>query len=119
MSKQKFIIRWFINTIVLYITVQLIGGMEIQTMLAVFLSSLVLTVLNITLRPILFLISLPLTILTVGIFYFVISGLMIYISASLIKGFSLASFGAAFWGAVLMSIIGGIANYILYSVELR
>jgi putative membrane protein len=70
----------------------------------------VLGVINAVLRPILLLITLPITILTLGLFVLVINGLMLYIAGSVVEGFHVSGFWPAVFGALFLSVISWIAN---------
>lgn len=72
------------------------------------LASLVLGLLNLFVKPILMVLSLPITFLTLGLFYFVINGAMISFTSFFVSGFQVASFGTAIWVAILLSLINTI-----------
>lgn len=73
-------------------------------------AALLLGILNAFLRPILLLLMAPLIILTLGIFIFVVNGLMLLLVDNLVHGFHVDSFGSAFWGAILISIVSWVLS---------
>ena len=102
---RGFVIRWIINAIALVLTAMIIKGMNFQGILSPFVAALVIGVLNAILRPFLILITLPINILTLGVFTFVVNGFLIYITAKVVNGFTVENFWAAFVGAIFLSII--------------
>jgi putative membrane protein len=87
------------------VTAAIVRGIRYDTAGALILASLLLGILNAFVRPILLILSAPLILLTLGIFIFVVNGLMLYWVPALVSGFHVDSFGSAFWGAILISII--------------
>ena len=104
------LIRWVINALALLLISQVIKGIEVDSIFAAFVAAAVLGVINAILRPILLLITLPITILTLGLFVLVINGFMLYIAGSVVEGFHVAGFWSAVFGALFLSVISWIAN---------
>lgn len=102
---RHFIFRWAITTVAVIIAASLIRGIRYDTAGALILASLLLGILNAFVRPILLILSAPLILLTLGLFIFVVNGLMLYWVQGLVGGFHVDSFGSAFWGAILISVI--------------
>lgn len=115
-----FLIRWLLNAFGLWLSLALFGsgihGTEVTTGVIGFLfAGLVFSVINSILRPIVIILSLPAILLTLGLFTFVVNGLMVYISLALAPGIQIS-----FWHAILTGIILSLINYIVSSVfELR
>jgi len=110
---RGFVVRWVINAIALVITAMIISGMDFNGILAPFVAALVIGVLNAIVRPILIVITLPINILTLGLFTFVVNAVMIQITASVVSGFQVTGFWAAFIGAILMSIVSFILSFFI------
>ncbi len=108
---RGFIIRWVINAFALIFTAWLLKGFDFQGVFAPFVAALVIGVLNAVLRPFLILITLPLNLLTLGLFTFVVNGFLIYITAKVVNGFVVENFWAAFVGAILLSIISFLLSF--------
>ncbi len=104
------LIRWVINALALLLISQVIKGIEVDSVFAAFVAAAVLGVINAVLRPILLLITLPITILTLGLFALVVNGLMLYIAGSVVEGFYVSGFWPAVFGALFLSVISWIAN---------
>ena len=107
---RHFIFRWAVTTISVMIAASLIRGIRYDTTGALILASLLLGILNAFVRPVLLILSAPLILFTLGLFIFVVNGLMLYSVPSLVSGFHVDSFGSAFWGAILISIISWILS---------
>ena len=121
--RQQFIIfllRWLLNSFGLWLAVRVLGtGYDIETIdagLGVFLTAgLIFSLVNSILRPIVIVLSLPAILVTLGLFTFVVNGLMVYISLLLTPGLQMT-----FWHSVLTGVILSLINYIVSSaVELR
>lgn len=124
---MKFLLRWIINAIALYAAIVLVPGIELRTALAdqwlaIILLALVFGLLNALLRPLLFMLTCPLIILTLGLGTLLINTLLFYltglIGAQFGWGFTVDSFLAAFLGALVVSIVS-IALNMLLGEEMR
>jgi len=102
---MRLLLIWLINTVALFAIPQLLDSVQIDSFSAALLASLVLGLVNTLLRPILILLTLPVTFLTLGLFIFVINGLMFWAAADLVKGFQVDNFGAAILGALIYSVL--------------
>ena len=102
---RHFLFRWAITTIAVIIAASVIDGIRYDTAGALILAALLLGILNAFVRPILLILSVPLILVTLGLFILVVNGLMLYLVSGLVAGFHVDSFGSAFWGAILISII--------------
>jgi len=102
---RHFIFRWILTTISVVIAAAIVRGIRYDTVGALVLASLLLGILNAFVRPVLLILSAPLILLTLGVFIFVVNGLMLYWVPGLVSGFHVDTFGSAFWGAILISMI--------------
>jgi putative membrane protein len=103
------VIKWLIMVLAIAISSYLVPGVAIAGFWSALWLALFLGVVNILIKPILILVTLPINILTLGLFTFVINALMILLAASVIKGFSVSGF----WVAMLFSIVLSIISYFL------
>src|SRR5688500_18729011 len=110
---MSLLIRWLINALALLAIPYFMNSVRVDSLVTALIAALALGFLNTLIRPILLLLTLPITLLTLGLFALVINGLMFWLVAEFIQGFSVASFGTAFIAAVLFSIVTTIANWIL------
>jgi len=105
--------KWFICTVSLAAAAWMIQGITIQNGWALLFAALVVGFLNAFLRPILILLTLPLNILTLGFFTFVINAAMILFTAKIVGGFSVDGFWTALLAAIVMSIVSFLLNILL------
>ena len=110
---KKFLIKWFVNIIALLVVIHVIAGVSIENLQTVLVAALILGLLNAFLRPFILILTLPITILTFGLFTLFINGFLFYIAAKFVRGFTVAGFWNAFWAALLFSIISSLLNFLL------
>ena len=110
----RFLQSWAINTLAVFAAVYIVPGIHLDkhsSLLAPFIASLVLGILNAFIRPILMFLALPLLIFTLGLFTFVINALLLYfVGILLAPHFQVDSFGAAFLGALIISVVSIALN---------
>jgi putative membrane protein len=99
------ILHWLVLTLALGITAYILPGIDVSSPGALLVSALVLGFLNAILKPVLVLLTLPLTVLTLGVFYLVLNAILFALAAVLVPGFTVSGFGAAFLGAIVMSLL--------------
>jgi putative membrane protein len=107
-----FLIHWLVETAALYVVVRLVPGVSVASPTALIVAALVIGLVNAFVRPVLTLLALPLTIVTLGIFYLVVNGACFMLAAALVPGFRVDGCGAAILGALIMSIIGALVSLI-------
>ena len=98
-------LRWIALTLAILLASHLIEGIDATGFGAAFFAAAILGVLNAFFRPILFLLTLPINVLTLGLFTFVINAVLLQMVSGVISGFTVRGFGAAFWGALLISLV--------------
>ncbi len=96
---------WLINTVSLIAVAYLMPSVSVSSFLAALVAALVLGLVNAILRPILILLTLPATLLTLGLFIFVINGLLFWMVGSLVEGFVVMGFWPGFFGGIIYSIV--------------
>src|SRR6266567_5549847 len=102
---KQFVFRWAAMTIAVMVASSIIRGIRYDTVAALIGASLLLGILNAFVRPFLLILSAPLILLTLGFFILVVNGLMLLVVPSIVIGFHVDSFGSAFWGAIIISIV--------------
>ena len=102
---MKLILRWILNAVALMLIPEILTSIRVEGYTAALLSALLLGFVNAIIRPLLILITLPITILTLGLFTLVINALMFWSVSGLVQGFVVPDFWTAFWGALLYSIL--------------
>jgi putative membrane protein len=110
LAAMKLIVRWLLLAAALLLVAHLYSGVEVKTFGAAMIAALVLGLLNALLRPLLVLLTLPVTLLTLGLFLFVINAIMFYVAASLLDGFNVTGFAAALIGSLIYSLCGMVID---------
>lgn len=106
---MELIIKWLIMTVSVLIAAYVIPGVMVRSFFSALWVALFLGIVNMLLKPILILITLPINILTLGLFTFVINGVIILLASWAVKGFQVSGF----WIAVLFSIVLSLINYLM------
>ena len=104
------VIRVLITGIAVFLAVMIVPGLEVDSLRAGVAAVLVLTFLNLLVRPILFVLTLPLIVLSLGLFLLVVNALLLELTAYLVRGFSVTGFWPAVGGAVVISLVTMILN---------
>jgi len=116
---KAFLSRWFVTTLGVLAAANLVDGVKADNLVALLGASLLLGVLNAVLRPLLMLLSLPLMLVTLGLFTLVINATLLYLVADLVKGFHVLDFWSAFKGGVMISVVSLFANLIIGKKEVK
>jgi len=110
---HSFAVRWVTTALAIGIVAQVLPGIRVDSVWAAIVAALLLGLVNVTLRPILLLLTLPLTLVTLGLFALVVNGAMLALVASVVKGIHVAGFGSAVLGAILISLVGALLTWLL------
>jgi putative membrane protein len=102
---MRLILLWMLNAVALLAVAYVMPSIHVASFGAALLAALALGLINAVLRPLLLLLTLPVTLLTLGLFLFVINGLMFWLAGSLLEGFVVSSFWPAVFGSLLYSIV--------------
>ncbi len=105
------LLRWFITTLAVFALPFFVAGVSVNSILTAVIVAACLVFLNMVVKPIVTLLTLPINILTLGLFSIVINGVFFWFVAQIIQGFTVASFTAAIIGALVISIINWIVNH--------
>ena len=116
---MKIIVRWLLLAAALLLVAYLYPGVTIKSFGSALIAAFVLGLLNTLLRPILVLLTLPVTVITLGLFLFVINALMFYFAASVLEGFQVSGFLAALVGSLIYSLCGVVIDVALESLFKR
>ncbi len=110
---MRWLIHWVINTIAVVVAAYVLPGVTIANFWTAFVVAVVLGIANMILKPILILLTLPVTLLTLGLFVFVINAILVLLVSSLVPGFTVASF----WWALAFSLVLSLVNSVLHQLE--
>ncbi len=105
--------RWVINALALLVVANIVPGFGVETLYSALIAALVLGLVNALVRPLLFILTLPVTILTLGLFTFVINALMIWLVSTIVKGFVVTGFIPALLAALLLWAIALLTNWLV------
>lgn len=106
------LISWLIITVAILLAAYLISGITVRSFGAAIIAAAVLGIINAIIRPILVILTLPITILTLGLFLFVINALMFMLAGAIVPGFQVKSFWSALLGSLVVTVVTFIANRI-------
>lgn len=109
----NFLQRWVVTTLAVLVAAWMIPGLRYDTASAVILASLLLGFLNAFVRPLLLLFSIPLLVLSLGLFVPVLNALLLMLVDKFVKGFHVAGFWTAFWGGLVISVVSIVINLML------
>ena len=110
---MRFFIDLLVRALVLLLTTYVVPGFRIDSYITAITVAVVLALLNILVKPLLVLLTLPATILTLGLFLFVINAILIIIASRLISGFQVESFGTALIASLVITLISSVLNVLI------
>jgi putative membrane protein len=109
----RLLIKWLLHTLALIITAKLVPGFVVVSLAAGLIAALVLALLNVTLGALLKLLTLPLAILSLGLFFLVINALILKLTSGLVPGFYVQTWGAALIGALVLAVLHMLFRLVL------
>lgn len=109
------LVNWFLSALCLMIVAHLVSGFQVQGFGSALIASLVIGLINATLGLVLKIVTFPLTLVTFGLFLFVINALMLYLASSIVPGFFVSSFGSALIAAIVLAILHMILRQIVFA----
>lgn len=109
------IVRWFINALALMLVAYLYSGVKVEGIFAALIAALVLGLVNAVIRPLLVLLTLPVTVLTLGLFIFIINAFLFWFVAEVVKGFTVTGFTAALIGSLMFSVVTLLTSWLIFS----
>jgi putative membrane protein len=99
------LVHWLLSALALWIVSRLVPGFSVSGPTAALIAAVVIGFVNATLGLFLKIITFPLTLLTLGLFWLIINAVVIKLAAAIVPGFHVYTFGAAFWGAIVLSLV--------------
>lgn len=110
---RGFFLRWIILTVAIIVAAYILDGIQVTGFFSAFFAAAILGVLNAFFRPILLILTLPINVLSLGLFTFVINALMLMMASGVISGFVVSGFGSAVFGSLLISIVSwGLNSFV-------
>lgn len=102
---SRFIVHWLVISLALGLTAWVVPGVEVSSPGVLLVAALVYGLVNALLKPVLVILTLPLTVMTLGVFYLVLNAILFALASVLVSGFVVTGFGSAFIGAIIMSLL--------------
>ena len=110
---MKLLLRWALNAVALILVPELVSGLAVDSYAAALVGALLLGLANALIRPLLILVTLPITLLTLGLFALVVNGLTFWMVTAVVGGLQVDGFWSAFWAALLYSVLTTLVNIAL------
>jgi len=110
---MQMILHWILSAVALLIVSRVVPGFIVHGILAALVAAIVIGFINATLGALIKIITLPLTILTLGIFWLIINAAMIKLASMFVPGFHITGLAAAFWGAIVLSIVNMFLKWLV------
>ena len=109
---MQILVRWLLNALVIVVAAYILPGVAVSGFVVALLIAVVLGLLNAVIKPLLVILTLPINIVTLGLFTLVINAFLIWLTSIIIPGFSVSGFGYAILFGIVLSIVGYIVNRI-------
>jgi len=110
---MTFLVHVLVTSVLLLVVANFVSGIRIEGWGPAIVAAVILGVVNAVIRPIMVLLTLPLTVLTFGLFLFVVNALMLQLAAAFVSGMKVKSFGSALIGSLLLSVMNVVAGVLL------
>ncbi|HEY9609225.1 phage holin family protein [Allocoleopsis sp.] len=109
----NFLLTWLLAAVSLVITAYLVPGFVIKSFVAALIAALILGLVNAIIKPILVVLTLPITIVSLGLFLFVVNALTLWLAGSIISGFRVTGFIPALIGSIVLTIVSSVLNHLV------
>lgn len=109
---MRHLINWLLSALAVWVVAQFVRGFHVSSVPAALIAALAIGFINATLGAVLKIVTFPLTILTLGIFWFIINALMLELASAIVPGFHVDSFASAFWGAIVLSLVNMLFRWL-------
>jgi putative membrane protein len=110
---MRMLLHWLLSALSVWIVSRLVPGFSVSGPTAALIAAVVIGFVNATLGFFLKIITFPLTLLTLGLFWLIINAVVIKLAAAIVPGFHVATFGAAFWGAIVLSLVNMALKWLI------
>jgi len=107
---MRFLVHWLVIALALWVTAAILPGVEVSSWQALAVAAIVLGLLNALVRPVLVLLTLPITVLTLGLFYLIVNGFTFLLASKLVSGFDVSGFWWAVLGALVVSLVSWLVG---------
>ncbi|MDP2632084.1 MAG: phage holin family protein [Candidatus Uhrbacteria bacterium] len=114
---MSLILRWLINAVALLALTQILSGFEVSSFYIALIAALIIGLLNAVIRPLLIVLTLPINVLTLGLFTFVINALIIWFVSTFVSGFAIAGFWVALLAAIILWAVGVLTSWFIRATK--
>lgn len=108
----RFLLTWLVTAVSLMITAHVVDGFKVSNFVAALVASVIIGLVNAIIRPILVVLTLPITFVTLGLFLFVVNALTIWLAGSITPIFQVEGFGPALVGSIVLTIVASVLNFV-------
>lgn len=113
----QFLLTWLVTAISLMITAYIVPGFVVTSFVAALIAAVVLGLVNAIIKPLLVLLTLPLTIVTLGLFLFIVNAITIWLAGAITPGFAVTGFGPALVGSIVLSLVASVVNFLVERIQ--
>ncbi len=114
MPLAYYLVRWVVSAVALMITAYVVPGFRVKDFSSALIAAIVIGIANVLIWPFLMFITLPLNVITLGLFTFVVNGIVLKICAALLRGFEITSWLSAIFGAIILTICQTLLQHVLF-----
>lgn len=114
---MKILVHWFLSAVAVWLVSEIVPGFNVSSLGSALLAAVVIGLVNATLGLAFKIITFPLTVMTLGLFWLVINGVMLLVAAQFVPGFAIDGFVAAFFGAIVLSVLNMVLRAIFVKEE--
>lgn len=111
---MRFLLRWLISALALLLVTRIVAGFHVETFYSALIAALIVGLFNAVIRPVLIVLTLPITIVTLGLFTFVINAALLLLASTIVKGFTIDGFLPALMGALILWAVSTLTNWMLH-----
>src|ERR1700691_5887896 len=116
---MRMLLNWLLSALAVWIVSRVVPGIYVSGVVAALMATMVIGYINATVGVLLKILTFPLTLLTLGLFWFVINALMLKFASALVPGFQVRTFTAAFLGAILLSLVNMVLKWLVHPSQDR
>lgn len=110
---MRMLLHWVVSALAVWITSRLVPGFYVDGAVAALIAAVVIGLVNATIGLVLKIITFPLTILTLGVFWIIINAVMLELASAVVPGFHIHGFAAAFWGAIVLAVVNMLLKWLV------
>ena len=114
---MKILVHWFLSAVAVWLVSEIVPGFNVASLGSALIAAVVIGLVNATLGIVLKVVTFPLTVMTLGLFWLIINGVMLMVAAQFVPGFAISGFTAAFFGAIVLCLVNMVLRSLFLSKE--